>query len=113
VAHSIVAADLARSRDFYAGVLGGQVILDGQLIILKLARVGSGDRINGHPQMNWLTRASSDRVAWHASLVRPRWNAMTRRRWWRLSRAAAGPPVHQVLAAPEDLAEQPNAEADR
>jgi hypothetical protein len=37
LAHSIVAEDLARSRDFYAGVLGGQVILDGEPTILKLA----------------------------------------------------------------------------
>jgi hypothetical protein len=27
--HFIVAADVIRSRDFYAGVLGGEVVLDG------------------------------------------------------------------------------------
>jgi hypothetical protein len=27
--HFIVAADVARSRDFYVGVLGGRVVLDG------------------------------------------------------------------------------------
>jgi len=37
LAHSIVAEDLARSRDFYAGVLGGEVVLDGHLTIVKLA----------------------------------------------------------------------------
>jgi catechol 2,3-dioxygenase-like lactoylglutathione lyase family enzyme len=28
--HFIVAADVARSRDFYTGVLGGKVVLDGE-----------------------------------------------------------------------------------
>ena len=35
--HFIVAADVARSRDFYVGVLGGTVVLDGQPTIVKLA----------------------------------------------------------------------------
>ena len=35
--HFIVADDVARSRDFYAGVLGGQVVLDGEPTIVKLA----------------------------------------------------------------------------
>ncbi|HEX3200532.1 MAG TPA: VOC family protein [Actinomycetes bacterium] len=35
--HFIVAADVARSRDFYAGVLGGTVVLDGEPTIVKLA----------------------------------------------------------------------------
>lgn len=35
--HFIVAADVARSRDFYAGVLGGKVVLDGEPTIVKLA----------------------------------------------------------------------------
>jgi catechol 2,3-dioxygenase-like lactoylglutathione lyase family enzyme len=30
--HFIVASDVARSRDFYTGVLGGTVVLDGHLI---------------------------------------------------------------------------------
>ncbi len=35
--HFIVAEDVARSRDFYAGVLGGTVVLDGEPTIVKLA----------------------------------------------------------------------------
>jgi len=35
--HFIVAADVARSRDFYVGVLGGSVVLDGEPTIVKLA----------------------------------------------------------------------------
>jgi len=37
VTHFIVAADVARSRDFYTGVLGGTVVLDGEPTIVKLA----------------------------------------------------------------------------
>jgi catechol 2,3-dioxygenase-like lactoylglutathione lyase family enzyme len=35
--HFIVSADVPRSRDFYAGVLGGTVVLDGEPTIVKLA----------------------------------------------------------------------------
>ena len=35
--HFIVASDVARSRDFYTGVLGGTVVLDGEPTIVKLA----------------------------------------------------------------------------
>jgi catechol 2,3-dioxygenase-like lactoylglutathione lyase family enzyme len=35
--HFIVAEDVARSRDFYVGVLGGQVMLEGEPTIVKLA----------------------------------------------------------------------------
>jgi Glyoxalase/Bleomycin resistance protein/Dioxygenase superfamily len=35
--HFIVAEDVARSRDFYTGVLGGTVVLDGEPTIVKLA----------------------------------------------------------------------------
>jgi catechol 2,3-dioxygenase-like lactoylglutathione lyase family enzyme len=35
--HFIVAEDVARSRDFYVGVLGGQVVLEGEPTIVKLA----------------------------------------------------------------------------
>lgn len=34
--HFIVAEDVARSRDFYTGVLGGTVVLDGEPTIVKL-----------------------------------------------------------------------------
>ena len=37
VTHFIVAADVVRSRDFYTGVLGGKVVLDGEPTIVKLA----------------------------------------------------------------------------
>jgi catechol 2,3-dioxygenase-like lactoylglutathione lyase family enzyme len=37
VTHFIVAADVARSRYFYTGVLGGKVVLDGEPTIVKLA----------------------------------------------------------------------------
>ena len=35
--HFIVAADVARARDFYADVLGGEVVMDGEPTIVKLA----------------------------------------------------------------------------
>jgi catechol 2,3-dioxygenase-like lactoylglutathione lyase family enzyme len=35
--HFVVAADVARSRGFYVGVLGGTVVLDGEPTIVKLA----------------------------------------------------------------------------
>ena len=35
--HFIVAEDVARSRDFYTGVLGGTVVPDGEPTIVKLA----------------------------------------------------------------------------
>src|SRR6266536_2796744 len=35
--HFIVAADVERSRDFYVGVLGGRVVLEGEPTIVKLA----------------------------------------------------------------------------
>ncbi len=35
--HFIVARDVTRSRDFYVGVLGGQVVLEGEPTIVKLA----------------------------------------------------------------------------
>ena len=35
--HFVVSEDVPRSRDFYAGVLGGKVVLDGEPTIVKLA----------------------------------------------------------------------------
>src|SRR6266540_1672047 len=35
--HFIVAADVERSRDFYVGVLGGRVVLEGEPTIVELA----------------------------------------------------------------------------
>lgn len=37
VTHFIVAADVGRSRRFYAGVLGGEVLRDGESSIIALA----------------------------------------------------------------------------
>ena len=47
--HFIVADDVARSRDFYAGVLGGQVVLDGEPTIVKLANGWVTINVGGGP----------------------------------------------------------------
>ncbi|HZC98732.1 MAG TPA: VOC family protein [Actinomycetes bacterium] len=47
--HFIVAADVARSRDFYVGVLGGKVVLDGEPTIIKLANGWVIINIGGGP----------------------------------------------------------------
>jgi hypothetical protein len=49
VTHFIVAADLARSRDFYTGVLGGKVVLDGEPTIVKLANSWVIINVGGGP----------------------------------------------------------------
>jgi hypothetical protein len=38
--HFIVAEDVARSRDFYTGVLGGTVVLDGEPTIVSRPTAG-------------------------------------------------------------------------
>jgi hypothetical protein len=48
-AHFIVAADVARFRDFYTGVLGGQVVLDGEPTIVKLANGWVTINVGGAP----------------------------------------------------------------
>src|ERR687897_421499 len=54
--HFIVAEDVARSRDFYTGVLGGQVVMDGEPTIVKLANgwviinVGGGPLLHARPR---------------------------------------------------------------
>jgi catechol 2,3-dioxygenase-like lactoylglutathione lyase family enzyme len=35
--HFVVSGDVARSRDFYSGVLGGEVVMDGEPTIVHLA----------------------------------------------------------------------------
>ena len=40
VTHFIVAADVARARDFYTGVLGGTVVLDGEPTITSWPTAG-------------------------------------------------------------------------
>jgi catechol 2,3-dioxygenase-like lactoylglutathione lyase family enzyme len=47
--HFIVVEDVARSRDFYAGVLGGSVVLDGQPTIVKLANSWIIINVGGGP----------------------------------------------------------------
>jgi hypothetical protein len=47
--HFIVAADVARSRDFYVGVLGGTVVLEGEPTIIKLANGWVIINIGGGP----------------------------------------------------------------
>ena len=47
--HFIVAADVARSRDFYTGVLGGTVVLDGEPTIVKLANGWVVINVGGGP----------------------------------------------------------------
>ena len=49
VTHFIVAADVARSRDFYSGVLGGKVVLDGEPTIVKLANSWVIINVGGGP----------------------------------------------------------------
>ena len=59
--HFIVAENVARSRDFYTGVLGGTVVLDGEPTIVKLANswviinVGGG-RPTTSPRSCWNRR---------------------------------------------------------
>ena len=47
--HFIVAEDVARSRDFYAGVLGGEVVLEGEPTIVKLANGWVVINVGGGP----------------------------------------------------------------
>jgi catechol 2,3-dioxygenase-like lactoylglutathione lyase family enzyme len=47
--HFIVSADVARSRDFYTGVLGGTVVMDGEPTIVKLANGWVTINVGGGP----------------------------------------------------------------
>jgi catechol 2,3-dioxygenase-like lactoylglutathione lyase family enzyme len=47
--HFIVAENVARSRDFYTGVLGGRVVLDGEPTIVKLANAWVIINVGGGP----------------------------------------------------------------
>jgi len=47
--HFIVAADVARSRRFYAGVLGGEVLRDGEPSIIALANSWIIINVGGPP----------------------------------------------------------------
>jgi len=45
----VVSSDVARSRDFYAGVLGGEVVMDGEPTIVKLANSWIIINVGGGP----------------------------------------------------------------
>jgi catechol 2,3-dioxygenase-like lactoylglutathione lyase family enzyme len=47
--HFIVAADVQRSRDFYTGVLGGELVMDGEPTIVKLANSWVIINVGGGP----------------------------------------------------------------
>ncbi|MGZ4616330.1 MAG: VOC family protein [Actinomycetes bacterium] len=47
--HFIVARDVARSRDFYSGVLGGEVVMQGEPTIVKLANGWVIINVDGGP----------------------------------------------------------------
>jgi catechol 2,3-dioxygenase-like lactoylglutathione lyase family enzyme len=47
--HFVVAADVGRSRDFYAGVLGGVVVMDGEPTMVKLANSWVIINVGGGP----------------------------------------------------------------
>jgi catechol 2,3-dioxygenase-like lactoylglutathione lyase family enzyme len=47
--HFIVSADVARSRDFYTGVLGGEVVREGEPTIVKLANGWVTINVGGGP----------------------------------------------------------------
>jgi catechol 2,3-dioxygenase-like lactoylglutathione lyase family enzyme len=47
--HFIVSANVARSRDFYAGVLGGTVVMEGEPTIVKLANSWVIINVGGGP----------------------------------------------------------------
>jgi catechol 2,3-dioxygenase-like lactoylglutathione lyase family enzyme len=49
VCQFIVAVEVARSRDFYVGVLGGKVVLDGEPTIVKLANSWVIINVGGGP----------------------------------------------------------------
>jgi catechol 2,3-dioxygenase-like lactoylglutathione lyase family enzyme len=47
--HFIVSEDITRSRDFYAGVLGGEVVLEGEPTIVQLANSWIIINVGGGP----------------------------------------------------------------
>lgn len=47
--HFVVAGDVPRSRDFYTGVLGGEVVMDGEPTIVKLANSWVIINVGGGP----------------------------------------------------------------
>src|SRR5215469_1141179 len=49
VTHFVVASDVARARDFYAGVLGGEVVMEGEPTIVALANSWIIINVGGPP----------------------------------------------------------------
>ncbi|MFV1999600.1 MAG: VOC family protein [Acidimicrobiia bacterium] len=47
--HFVVSRDVARSRDFYSGVLGGEVVMDGEPTIVNLANSWIIINVGGGP----------------------------------------------------------------
>lgn len=47
--HFLVSKDVARSRDFYVGVLGGKAVMDGEPTIVKLANTWIIINLGGGP----------------------------------------------------------------
>jgi catechol 2,3-dioxygenase-like lactoylglutathione lyase family enzyme len=47
--HFVVAADVARSRDFYSGVLGGTIVMEGEPTMVKLANSWVIINVGGGP----------------------------------------------------------------
>ncbi|MGH9209255.1 MAG: VOC family protein [Acidimicrobiales bacterium] len=50
--HFVVAADVERSRNFYAGVLGGQTVLEGEPTIVQLANSWIIINVGGGPTVD-------------------------------------------------------------
>ena len=49
VTHFLVSADVAASRDFYQGVLGGKTVMDGEPTVVKLANSWIIINVGGGP----------------------------------------------------------------
>ena len=68
ITHVLVVADLDRSREFYRSLLGGQVLLDGDPVIIKVANtwltlVTGGDPTGDKPGVSLSTPADPERTS--------------------------------------------------
>lgn len=85
--HFIVTSDVDRSRRFYAGVLGGEVLLDGRPTIEALAPVSASD----HGTSTIAGRdARPDRLSPRPVGTSPRSNQSSWHRWRAASRHPMG-----------------------
>jgi hypothetical protein len=66
--HFIVTSDVGRSRRFYAGVLGGEVLLEGQPTIVALANSWTSI---ARSRMSWIRRRTARRPLGRAGGRRP------------------------------------------